>query len=46
MSKNNKMAELKKAAEYMRKAADLIDKIGAETNEGESRQGKKKRICD
>ena len=47
MSKDNKLAELKKAAEYMRKAADLIDKIGgAETNEGESKQVKKKRICD
>ena len=47
MSKDNKLAELKKAADYMRKAADLIDKISdAKANEGESKQGKKKRICD
>lgn len=47
MSKDNKLAELGKAADYMRKAADLIDKIvGAGANEGESKQGKKKRICD
>lgn len=47
MSKDSKMAELGKAADYMRKAADIIDKIsGAKANEGESKQGKKKRICD
>lgn len=48
MSKDTKMAELGKAADYMRKAADIIDKIsGAKTSEGEeSKQPKKKRICD
>ena len=47
MSKDPKMAELGKAADYMRKAADIIDKIaGAKTSEGEAKQGKKKRICD
>ncbi len=47
MSKDTKMAELGKAADYMRKAADIIDKIaGAGANEGESKQSKKKRICD
>lgn len=47
MSKDPKMAELGKAADYMRKAADIIDKIaGAEASEGEAKQGKKKRICD
>lgn len=48
MSKDTNMAELGKAADYMRKAADIIDKIsGAKTSEGdETKQIKKKRICD
>lgn len=48
MSKDTKMAELGKAADYLRKTADIIDKIsGAKTSEGdESKQPKKKRICD
>jgi hypothetical protein len=48
MSKDPKMAELGKAADYMRKAADIIDKIsGAKTSEGdENKQVKRRRICD
>ncbi len=47
MKQDQKMAQLGEAAKFMRKAADIIDKIaGAETNEGESKQSKKKRICD
>lgn len=47
MKQDQKMAQLGEAAKFMRKAADIIDKIaGAEANEGESKQGKKKRICD
>lgn len=48
MSKDPKMAELGKAANYMRKAADIIDKIsGAKASEGdENKQPKKRRICD
>ena len=46
--KDTKMMELGKAADFMRKAADIIDKIaGAKTSEGdETKQIKKKRICD
>ena len=46
--KDTKMMELGKAADFMRKAADIIDKIaGAKTSEGDERkQIKKKRICD
>ena len=47
MKQDQKMAQLGEAAKFMRKAADIIDKIaGAEANEGEAKQGKKKRICD
>ena len=47
MKDPKKMAQLGETAKYMRKAADIIDKIaGAETSEGETKQGKKKRICD
>lgn len=48
MSKDTKMAELGKAADLMRKAADILDKIsGAKTSEGgESKPPKKRRICD
>lgn len=47
MKQNQMMTQLGEAAKFMRKAADIIDKIaGTETNEGESKQSKKKRICD
>lgn len=46
--KNTTMTELGEAAKFMRKAADIIDKIaGATANEGdEGKQPKKRRICD
>lgn len=49
MSKSNtKTADLGKAADYLRKAADIIDNIaGSDANEGgEGKQPKKRRICD
>ena len=48
MKKNPRMADLGEAAKFMRKAADIIDKIaGTGTNEGdEGKQPKKRRICD
>lgn len=51
MSKSNKMEGLGEAAKYMRKAADIIDRIvGASdsaTSEDEGvKPGKKRRICD
>lgn len=47
MSKQD-MLQLGEAAKYMRKAADIIDKIsGAKASEGdENKQPKKRRICD
>ena len=46
--KDTKMMELGKAADFMRKAADIIDKIaGAPANEGdEAKTTKRRRICD
>ena len=47
MKQDPKMVQLGEAAKFMRKAADIIDKIaGAEANEGESKPTKKKRIWD
>ena len=48
MKKNERKTALGEAANYMRKAADIIDKIaGAEANEDDSaKQPKKRRICD
>lgn len=46
--KNSRVVDLGEAAKFMRKAADIIDKIaGTEANEGgETKQPKKRRICD
>lgn len=49
MSRQNlNMAQLGEAAKYMRKAADIIDKLaGTGANEGdEDKQPKRRRICD